>query len=32
MTFDAGGLASGVYLYMLQAGSLTRTQRMVLVK
>ncbi len=32
VTFDAGRLASGVYLYRLQAGSLTRTQRMVLVK
>ncbi len=32
VTFNAGGLASGVYLYRLQAGSFTKTQRMVLVK
>ncbi len=32
VNFDASGLASGVYLYRLQAGSFTKTERMVLVK
>ena len=32
VSFDASGLASGVYLYRLQAGSFTKTERMVLVK
>ena len=32
VAFDASGLASGVYLYRLQAGPFTKTQRMVLVK
>jgi len=32
VSFDATGLASGVYLYLLQAGPFTKTERMVLVK
>lgn len=32
LTFDASGLASGVYLAHLQAGEFTATQRMVLLK
>ncbi len=32
VTFNASGLASGVYLYRLQAESFTKTERMVLVK
>jgi hypothetical protein len=31
-TFDAGGLASGVYLYRLQAGSYTETRKMIVVR
>jgi hypothetical protein len=30
--FNAQGLASGMYLYKLQAGSLTQTKRMLLVR
>ena len=32
VSFDASGLASGVYLYRLQAGTFIKTQRMVLIK
>jgi cytochrome c peroxidase len=32
VTFDGSGLASGVYFYQLQAGNLTQTQKMVLMK
>jgi hypothetical protein len=31
-TFDATGLASGVYYYALKAGSLVETRRMVLIR
>jgi hypothetical protein len=31
-TFEAGGLASGVYLYHLQAGSFERARKVVLIK
>jgi hypothetical protein len=32
VTFNAGGLASGVYLYRLQAGSCTATKKLLLLK
>jgi hypothetical protein len=32
VTWDAGGLGSGVYLYRLQAGSLSETRRLILLK
>ncbi|MCX6641306.1 MAG: T9SS type A sorting domain-containing protein [bacterium] len=32
VTFDASGLASGIYLYKLEAGSFTDVQKMVLLK
>ncbi|MCX6640704.1 MAG: T9SS type A sorting domain-containing protein [bacterium] len=32
VTFDASGLTSGVYLYKLEAGDFTKTQKMVLLK
>jgi hypothetical protein len=32
VTFDAGGLASGVYYYRLVAGDFTETKRMVLMR
>jgi hypothetical protein len=32
VTFDAEGLASGVYLYRLQAGEFTQTKRMVVMR
>ena len=32
VTFDARGLASGVYLYRLQAGSIVQTRKLVVVK
>jgi len=32
VTFDASGLASGVYLYRIQAGSFVQTKKLVVVK
>jgi len=32
VTFDASGLASGVYFYRLQAGSFVQTKKLVVVK
>ena len=32
VTFDASGLASGVYLYRMQAGSFVETKKLVLMK
>ena len=32
ITFDASGLASGVYLYRMQAGSFVQTKKLVMVK
>lgn len=32
VTFDASGLASGVYLYRMQAGSFVQTKKLVVVK
>jgi len=32
VTFDASSLASGMYLYRLQAGSYTESRKMVLLK
>ncbi len=32
VTFDAGGLSTGVYYYRLEAGGQTRTQKMILLK
>jgi hypothetical protein len=32
VTFDASGLASGVYIYRLTTGDLVRTKKMILVR
>ncbi|MFB3132884.1 MAG: T9SS type A sorting domain-containing protein, partial [Rhodothermales bacterium] len=32
VTFDAGGLSTGVYYYRLEAGGQVRTQKMILLK